>query len=305
MNQSVFLVAFASVSGIGFARLRLLMEYFGTAEKAWEANEIQLRRGRLPAATIQELLLTRNKLIPQRYCDELYKMGIKFITILDKDYPESLKNISDPPIALFIKSNLDTASINRLTIQRIIAVVGTRKMTDYGCEVTSKLTKDLVLNGFTIVSGMALGVDGVAHKTAINNGGKTLAVLGTGVDVIYPREHTELYRNIIDSGGAVLSEVAPGRTVSRGMFPARNRIVSGLSEAVLVTEGAIDSGSLITARMALEQGREVFAVPGPINSPMAEGTNYLLKQGAKLVTKVDDILEELQTPITTINNGHT
>jgi DNA processing protein len=140
---------------------------------------------------------------------------------------------------------------------------------------------------------MALGVDGVAHQEAINAGGKTIAVLGAGVEVIYPREHAQLYQSIFYHGGAILSEVAPDQIVGRGIFPARNRIVSGLSEAVLVTEGAIDSGSLITARMALEQGREVFAVPGPINSALAEGTNYLLKQGARLVTSAQDILESL------------
>lgn len=286
-------IAFSTIPGIGIARLRLLLEFFGSAEKAWNAQESELQKVGLPRDALSGLIAQRKKINPQQYVKYVNNRGVKVITIFNRDYPERLKNIPDPPIVLFIKSNLDTASINKLANQRIIAVVGTRKMTDYGREVTSKLTKELVLNGFTIVSGMALGVDGVAHETTINSGGKTLAVLGTGVDVVYPREHTELYKRIIDSGGAVLSEVAPDKTVSRGMFPARNRIVSGLSEAVLVTEGAIDSGSLITARMALEQGREVFAVPGPINSPMAEGTNYLLKQGAKLVTKVDDILEEL------------
>jgi DNA processing protein len=166
-------------------------------------------------------------------------------------------------------------------------------MTEYGQEVTAKLTRELSLEGFTIVSGMALGVDGVAHQTSIDAGGKTIAVLGAGVEVIYPREHTQLYQSIFYHDGAILSEVAPEKIVGRGMFPARNRIVSGLAEAVLVTEGAIDSGSLITARMALEQGREVFAVPGPINSALAEGTNYLLKQGARLVTSAQDILESL------------
>jgi DNA processing protein len=274
--------------------LRLLLEYFGSAEIAWKASEINLARTGLSKRVLDELISQRRKLIPQQYSESIRRRGIKMVTILDKDYPERLKNISDPPNVLFIKSRLELSVIAKLTKRKIIAVVGTRKMTEYGQEVTAKLTHELSLKGFTIVSGMALGVDGVAHQEAINAGGKTIAVLGAGVEVIYPREHTQLYQSIFYHGGAILSEVAPDQIVGRGIFPARNRIVSGLSEAVLVTEGAIDSGSLITARMALEQGREVFAVPGPINSALAEGTNYLLKQGARLVTSAQDILESLE-----------
>jgi len=213
---------------------------------------------------------------------------IKILNISVADYPFLLKNIPDPPKELFVLGDGDI-----LSAKRVIAVVGTRKMTRYGQEITTKLTKELVEAGFVIVSGMALGVDGVAHQTAIDSGGKTIAVLGAGVDIIYPAQHRDLYNGILAHGGAIVSEVPPGKFVSREQFPARNRIISGLSQAVLVTEGAIKSGGLITVRMALEQGREVFAVPGPINSPMAEGTNYLIKQGARLVTDVDDILSEL------------
>lgn len=211
---------------------------------------------------------------------------VKIIKIADKIYPESLKNIPDPPKVLYCLGNLEV-------LRKNIAVVGTRQITKYGQFVTAKLVKELVENNITIVSGMALGVDGVAHRTALENGGKTVAVLGAGVDVIYPREHKDLYNSILESGNLLISEVPPGTLVERKLFPARNRIISGLSEAVLITEAAIDSGSLITARMALEQGKEVLAVPGPITSKYSEGTNYLLKQGAKLVTSVEDILETL------------
>ncbi len=201
--------------------------------------------------------------------------SIKTIKRGDKDYPESLENISDPPEILYYLGNLSILGKN-------IGVVGTRQITKFGQEVTEKITKELVEEGFVIVSGMALGVDAVAHWTALKNGGKTVAVLGAGVDVIYPRENTHLYNSILEAGGLIISEVAPGRTVQKEMFPARNRIISGLSEAVVVTEAALKSGSLITARLALEQGREVFAVPG---SP---GPDYLIEQGASLILKSED-----------------
>lgn len=292
-SEEKYLIAFSTVSGIGPARLKLLLDYFGSAGEAWESPEGDLTKVGLPKDVLIQLLEQRKKLKVDQYAEGIVKRGIKFVTINDKNYPARLKNIPNLPVVLYFKSNLDLGQINKLTENKIIGVVGTRKITDYGKEVTAKLVTDLVGAGFTIVSGLALGVDGVAHGAALNAGGKTFAVLGAGVEVVYPLAHTSLYNSILEHGGAIISEVAPEKLVARGVFPARNRIISGLSEAVLVTEGAIDSGSLITARAALDQGREVFAVPGPINSPMAEGTNYLLKQGAKLVTGVEDILGEL------------
>lgn len=195
--------------------------------------------------------------------------------------PESLKNIFDPPKRLFIVGN---SSI--LTSNKIIAIVGTRKMTNYGEKMTAKLTKELVEVGYIIVSGMALGVDAVAHWTAIKTGGKTMAVLGAGADIIYPPQHRDLYNSIVEHGGAIVSEVLPHHFVPRKVFAARNRIISGLASGVVVIEGEIRSGSLITARLALDQGRDVFAVSG---SP---GTDYLIDQGAKAVTCARDILSE-------------
>lgn len=305
MDNDKYLIAFSTVPGIGAVRLKLLLEYFGSAKSAWDADEIILTKTGLPKDALKELLAQKKILDIDNYFLGLEKREIKHITIFDKEYPPRLKNIPDPPMIIFLKSNLTIQQFKSLTIDKIIGVVGTRKMTSYGREVTTQLTAGLVAAGFTIVSGMALGVDGVAHGTAINSGGTTLAVLGAGVDIVYPLTHRDLYNSILEHNGAILSEVAPDKKVIRGIFPARNRIISGLSEAVLVTEGAIDSGSLITARAALEQGREVFAVPGPINSPMAEGTNFLLKQGAKLVSKVEDILEELgyQSNLTNLPNS--
>lgn len=300
-EDSKYLVAFSTVPGVGAARLKLLMNYFGSAEAAWTASEEELAKVGLPKDVYPQLIEQRKKIIVDQYIELINKRGVKFFTIFDLDYPGRLKNIPDPPNILYFRSQLGREEVRKLVERKIIAVVGTRKVTSYGREVTEQLTRGLVENGFTIVSGMALGVDGVAHGTTLNCGGKTIAVLGAGVEVIYPREHTGLYNSILERGGVVMSEVAPEKLVIRGVFPARNRIISGLSEAVLVTEGAIDSGSLITARAALEQGREVFAVPGPINSIVNEGTNYLLKNGAKLVSSVEDIVEELgyeRNPVT-------
>jgi DNA processing protein len=176
----------------------------------------------------------------------------------------------------------------------MIAVVGTRKITGYGMAVTRKITEGLVINNMTIVSGMAYGVDTVAHETAIKNQGKTIAVLGCGVDIIHPVSNTRLYWQIIKENGLVISEFPPGQMATKGLFPARNRIISGLCLGVVITEGTIKSGALITARNAAEQGREVFAVPGPITSDLSDGPTMLLKHGAKLVTQVQDVLEELK-----------
>lgn len=204
------------------------------------------------------------------------------ITILPKDFPSLLKVIPDPPNNLYVLGNKEI-----LYQSNIIAIVGTRLMTNYGKEITTKITKSLVNKNFIIISGLAIGVDGVAHQTAINVGGKTIAVLGTGVDIIYPPQHHELYNSILEHHGAIISEIPPGQFVPRNKFAARNRIISGLAQAVVVVEGALKSGSLITARLALDQGRDVFAVPG---SP---GTEYLISQGANPVTKVGDLIGDL------------
>ena len=296
-----YLVGFSTVLGVGPARLNLLIKHYGSAQIAWEAPREELSKIGLPKDALQSFLDTRDKLNVHQYSLEIQKRGVIILTINDPNYPKPLKNIADPPFILYLKGQIPLEKLNEFLGPRCIGVVGTRKMTAYGEEVTRSLVSGLVATGFTIVSGMALGVDGVAHGSALNAGGRTVAVLGAGAEIIYPLAHRELYNRILDSGNLIISEVAPDKGVNKGIFPARNRIISGLSQAVLVTEGAIDSGSLITARCALEQGREVFAVPGPINSAMAEGTNYLIKQGAKLVSNVDDILESLGYETRTVN----
>ncbi len=211
---------------------------------------------------------------------------VKIIKIGDKVYPKLLKEIPNPPQKLWIKGEILPQDSNA------IAVVGARKVTSYGRQVTESLVPGLTAAGLTIVSGMARGVDSIAHSTALAAGGRTIAVLGSGVDVVYPSENKTLYQKIIQNG-AVISEFEPGTPPLRENFPVRNRIIAGLSLGVLVTEAAEKSGSLITAGFAGDFGREVFAVPGPVYSAMTEGTANLIKDGAKLVYRAQDILEEL------------
>ena len=214
-----------------------------------------------------------------------------FISIRDGRYPKLLAEIADPPRGIYVRGDTSLLSNN----VRRIGVVGTRKMTKYGRQVTEKLTRDLVRAGFVIVSGMATGVDTIAHETAIKNGGKTMAVLGAGIDIIYPLDNESLYWDIARKYGCVISEFPPGKKTTKIQFASRNRIISGLSVGVVVTEGAENSGSLITAECALDQGREVFAVAGPMMSEYSRGPAKLIKDGAKMVTGVKDILEELSS----------
>ena len=202
-------------------------------------------------------------------------------------YPRLLKEIPDPPSILFVRGRGQKINLNKT-----IAIVGTRHVSSYGAGVTERLVQGLVAEGFAIVSGMANGVDTVAHWSAIRAGGKTIAVLGCGVDIIAPSGNATLYREIIHGHGAVVSEIPPGVWTDKKQFVTRNRIISGLSLGVVVIEGSDKSGTLITAKYAAEQGREVFAVPGPITSKYSRAANILLKNGAKLVESASDIIEE-------------
>ncbi len=280
-------LAFSVFQGIGPRRFKLLYDYFGSAEKIWQASRAKLSATGLQVKIVQDLVEFRQKFNPAGYRDWLKKKDIKFVTTADASYPKNLKQIDDAPFLLFYRGEI------RKEDEQAIGVVGTRQPTLYGKEVTENLTADLTSCGLTIVSGMARGVDSIAHRTALAMGGRTIAVFACGVDVIYPPENKRLSGEIMKHG-AVVSEFPPGLKPSLGSFPYRNRIISGLSLGVLVTEGAERSGSLITARKAAEQGREVFAVPGPITSRMSAATSRLLKDGAKLVKNVGDILEELK-----------
>ncbi len=282
-----YLLALHSIVGLGPVRLKVLIEHFKDPKIAWEAISKELLKIGIPKNVVDLLVETRNNMDPQTYANDIRDVGIKWITIYEESYPNLLKQIYDPPIVLYYKGVFPVAG------EKAIAVVGTRKMTGYGKIVTDQFTRELVNAGLTIVSGLARGVDSQAHLSALEANGRTIAILGGGLNQIYPPENRGLADKIIDGHGAIISEFPPDYPSLPGNFPARNRIISGLSLAVLVTEAAEDSGSLITARAAVEQGREVFAVPGPITSNLSKGPIDLIKEGAKPVTEVEEILEEL------------
>src|SRR3989344_6185816 len=263
MNNVQYLLALHSVDGLGPIRLKALIDFYKDPKLAWEAEAKELKEIGIPQNVLEKLSEKRRTLDPNTNLENIQKMGIKWVSVFDETYPEALKQIYDPPIILYYKGDIlpqDSFSI---------AIVGTRKMTGYGKLVTEKFTSHLVKSGFTVVSGLDRGVDSTAHLTAMEVDGRTLAVLGGGLNHIYPPENIGLVTKIIGGKGAVMSEYPPDVPSLPGNFPSRNRIISGLSKAVLVTEADIDSGSLITARVAIEQGREVFAVPGPITSSLS------------------------------------
>lgn len=274
-------------------RFAAIKNRFGSVKKGYLAKRKEL--GEVLGENLAAKLINfRSQFNPEAKLKELKRKEITVIGCDDEDYPIALKNISDPPICIYIKGDYKKINFKK---DKLIAIVGTRKPTAYGEQVTRKFGYELASAGFVIVSGMALGIDAMAHWAALSAGGKTIAVLGCGVDVVYPPSNYRLYQEIIKKDGIIISEFPPGRLVLKGFFVARNRIVSGLSQGVIVIEGTKDSGSLITARYAAEQGKTVFAPPSPITSPMAAAPNILLKQGARLITSVNDVLEEFNLKV--------
>ena len=290
MTDLKFLNALNTIPGVGPVTLRALKNHFGTFEAAWHAPESALAGAGLTPRAIQLLLWKRPSLAPDREMERLIKEQVSLITDADTAYPPALKEIPHPPIALYIRGKFTQQIPENISC----AVVGSRKPTHYGLEACESIVTGLAHAGITIVSGLALGIDARAHETALAAAGRTIAVLGSGSDdaSLYPRENRGLLRRIIESGGAILSEYPPGTPALREHFPQRNRIVSGISRGVLVIEARIKSGSLITPRLALEQNRDVFAIPGSIFSLYAEGPHRLIQEGAKLVSPAADILEE-------------
>lgn len=287
MNNLPYLVALHSIDGLGPVRLKKVIEYFEDPKTAWDAGSKEFLSLGIPRNVVSLFLEKRNTLNPEKYFQQISDSGIKIVSVFDKTYPKNLLQIYDPPTILYYKGSLD--SINN----RAIGVVGTRKITGYGKTVTEKFATELSQAGFVIVSGLARGVDTVSHWAAINAKGQTIACLGGGLNKIFPPENFNLSQKIADGFGAVITEYPPDYPSLAGNFPARNRIIAGLSLAVLVTEAAEDSGSLITANLAIENGKDVFAIPGPITSSLSQGPASLIKNGAKLVTSVEDILNEL------------
>src|SRR3989344_3724986 len=295
MNDDLpYYVGFSHFLGIGPARFSVLFKHFGDVKKAYKVKETELKEiiGLKWARKFAEF---RAGFDPIKKLEELRKKEILTISCNNKAYPKPLLTIPDPPICLYVKGEINNLDFGK---GYFFAVVGTRKPTPYGIQVSKKFSSELASSGFTIVSGMAIGIDTAAHWAAINADSKTIAVLGCGVDIIYPAVNRRLYEIIVKQAGLIISEFPPGQLVERGLFIARNRLISGLSMGVLVIEGGQDSGALITARYAAEQGKEVFAPPGPLTSEMSAAPNILLKQGAKLVTSIADILEEFHMTFT-------
>lgn len=284
-SEHSYWIALQQAPGLGPQRLLKLVEHFGSAEAVWEAKEEELLNLPWMGKAAQELIAWRKKVEPARVGEEFSRLKVGILVFTDPGYPQELKSIYNPPPVLYYLGDL--AALEGIKV----AVVGTRRPTPYGLKVAHILAQGLAEAGIIVVSGLAIGIDAAAHRGALQGKGKTIAVLGSGVDVIYPRENARLYQEI-SREGLLLSEFPPGTPPERYHFPARNRIISGLARGTVVVEAGEKSGALITADLALEQGRDVFAVPGPITSPQSKGTNNLLKQGAKIVTGVEDILEE-------------
>jgi len=290
-DEMRYWVAFSVFPGIGPVRFKLLRDYFGSAKKAWNAKTETLRNIQFGDKRTDDFDQFRRTFDIDGYIKQLNNLHVAVLTLDDAKYPKLLKQIPDAPFLLYVRGKRGRQPLN---LDRTIAVVGTRSVTNYGVDVTRRIVDGLVAYGFTIVSGLAYGVDAVAHQAALDAGGQTIAVLGCGIDIIAPPRNARLYRDLWEGGrGAIVSEMPLGLRPNKGLFPARNRIISGLSLGVVVTEGAEDSGALITARNAAEQGREVFAVPGPITSPYSKAPAKLIKSGATLVESAEDIVEEL------------
>mgnify|MGYP001571846602 FL=1 len=279
-------IGFNLVSGIGPVRVRSLVQTFGGIEAAWKAPAEELRRVGLGEKLVQRLVEARSALDLANELGRVQQLGMQVLPMDDPQYPARLKEIESPPLVLYLSGQLVPQD------EWAAAIVGTRRATPYGKAVTAELAGGLAASGVTVVSGLARGIDGIAHQAALEAGGRTLAVLGSGLDHIYPPEHRNLAHSIA-SNGAVLSDYPLGTSPEGGNFPARNRIIAGLSLAVIVVEAGESSGALITADFAAEQGRDVFAVPGRIYDRASRGTNRLIAAGAFPVTTVDDILEVL------------
>jgi DNA processing protein len=286
LEALAYWIGFNRVRGIGPARLRALLDHFGGIETAWHAPTDALQEIGLDRRSIGSLIEARSRLNLADELERTRRAGIEILTWDDPRYPQQLLAIHDPPPVLYLLGDLSPAD------DWAVAVVGTRGASPYGREVARALASDLAQAGVTIVSGLARGIDAQAHQAALDCGGRTLAVMGSGLDVVYPWEHKKLAAAIASSG-ALISEYGLGVQPEAGNFPARNRIISGLSRGVIVVEAGDQSGALITARMAADQGRDVFAVPGSIFTRNSRGTNRLIRDGAYPVLSASDVLEAL------------
>lgn len=286
-EERSYWIALHQVEGLGPKRFHKILQTLGEPRVAWTESPTKLTK--ILGDRVTQALIERRKQDPHILMARLIKEGISYVLFTDPDYPINLRTLSDAPPVLYYRGELQEQD------RAALAIVGSRTPTVNGIYSAEEIAASLAEQGIVVVSGLARGIDGAAHRGALRGNGRTIAVLGSGLDYIYPPEHKELAEEIA-SQGLLMTEFPLGTRPSAGNFPARNRIISGLSLGVLVVEAAQDSGSLITAGIALDQGREVFAVPGPIHSPSCIGTNRLIKQGAHLFQDIDDILEQLDFP---------
>jgi DNA processing protein len=296
MSARAYWLGFNVVKGIGPVRLRALRQYFGDLETAWNAPETDLLAAGLNRPTLANFLQARHTIDLDKLLDDVDALGASVLTLDDPDYPALLRELPDSPPVLYVKGTLLDAD------RWAVALVGTRRATVYGREMTARLVAPLVHAGITIVSGLALGIDAAAHKAALDAGGRTIAVLACGIDIVYPPEHRKLAAAVADNG-ALVTEFPPGTPPEGKNFPVRNRVISGLSLGVVVVEAPESSGALLTADCAAEQGRDVFAVPGKVTSPASLGANRLIQAGAKLVIGAEDVMDELNLTRTAVETS--
>ncbi len=289
-EQLSYWLALCRVEGLGLRSAHKLIEHCGSPQAAYHASLTELEACGLPAHVAQAIFAQAGLKEAEEEIERAEKLGCRLVIYPDSEYPPILKETADPPLVLYVQGDVQVLS------RYAVAIVGTRRPTAYGLQVAHRVANDLAQRQLVIVSGMARGIDAAAHRGALEAEGKTVAVYGCGLDVVYPREHKRLAEKIISSG-AVISEFPLGTAPTPENFPIRNRIISGLSLGAVIVEAAEFSGSLITARLALEQNREVFAVPGNITSAQSFGPNHLIKQGAKLVDQWVDVIEELPAAI--------
>jgi DNA processing protein len=285
-DMITFWVAFSYVPGVGSARISRLLDAFGDLECAWQADARELRTAGMGPKTIEAILRVRSSLNLDQAVRRLEQQGIDILPFVSDHYPERLLQIQGPPACLYLKGEL--LGID----QQAVAVVGTRRPSSYGKMITEHMVEELATMGLTIISGLARGIDGIAHRAALDADGRTLAILGSGIDLIYPSEHRKLAEEV-SKQGALLSEYPPGTAPEGHHFPARNRIIAGLARAVVVVEAAERSGALITADFAADQGKDVFAVPGDINRKTSGGTNRLIQDGAHALLEAKDVIDVL------------
>ncbi|MFC1644844.1 DNA-processing protein DprA [Patescibacteria group bacterium] len=286
-----YLNALNKIQGLGPKNFTVLLNFFETGENIWKSNLLEIKKSGIGEKLAEKISREKTQINPEEELEKLSNENVRMLSINDNSYPQLLKEIPTAPYILYIKSDTDNLDFNNTPL---ISIVGSRKPTQYGIQVASSIAQKLSQSGMTIVSGMAFGIDTVAHQSTLQNQGDTLAILGSGLDDknIGPRSNFQLSRKIINNG-ALVSDYPLGVEASRFTFPARNRIMAGMTLGTIVVEATQRSGTLITANLALDFNREVFAVPGSIFSPLSQGPNNLLKLGAKPVTNINDILEEL------------